>query len=314
MNRPTIALLVALMAAATLPAPAPAQVRIQIPPVATHRLVSKQVGDSFEIRVMLPPMIPGETTRFPVVYMTDVYGTFPEEDGLRLMMLGDTPRFIAVGIGYPGAKSLLQALAMRARDLTHVAVPGADVGAGMPVAGMLTPAVATGGAPEFLGFIRDELMPFIDARYPTDPADRIYWGDSLGGLFGCYVLFTRPDTFHRYIIGSPSIWWADANMLTLAEQYLAAHADLPAHVFMGVGALEELGGGSARMVTNMFRLERMLRAKGYPGLRLTTRLFADETHITVAGMNLVRGLVSVFGPQKPEDGLMAKYAAMTRTP
>ena len=47
-----------------------AQPLIKVPPVAVHRIVSKQVGDSFEIRVLLPPMIPGEQTRFPVVYMT----------------------------------------------------------------------------------------------------------------------------------------------------------------------------------------------------------------------------------------------------
>jgi len=29
-------------------------------------------------------------------------------------------------------------------------------------------------------------------------------------------------------------------------------------------------------------------------------------------MNLVRGLVSVFGPVRPEDGLLAEYPEMTK--
>jgi predicted alpha/beta superfamily hydrolase len=287
---------------------------IQLPPLAVHRLISKQVGDSFEIRVLLPPLISGETTRFPVVYMTDVHAGFPvDADMLRMLMMYDVPRFIAVGIGYPAAGSIMQGLAIRARDLTQVEVKAEQAGGDLPFAGMVKPAVRTGGAPKFLGFIRDELMPFIDARYPTNPNDRAYWGDSLGGLFGCYVLFTRPDTFNRYIIGSPSIWWGGEEMIKRAEGFLASASDLRASVFMGVGGLEELGpGASFRMVTNLLRLETMLRAKKYPGLQLTTRIFPDESHTTVVGMNLVRGLVSVFGPAGPEDGLMAKYAAMTR--
>ena len=235
-----------------------AQPLIEVPPVETHRLMSKAVGDSFVIRVLLPPMIPGEKTRFPVLYMTDVHdGFILDEDAFRLMTLGDTPRFIAVGIGYPGAKTILQGLGIRARDLTQVVVNDADAGAGMPFAGMVKPAVTTGGASKFLAFIRDELMPFIDSRYPTDPKDRGYWGDSLGGLFGCYVLFTQPETFNRYIIGSPSIWWAKEDALALAESYGKTHNDLRANVFIGVGGLEEEGNGAHfKMVTNVFRLER----------------------------------------------------------
>ncbi len=301
------------IAVSLLSSPLAAQLQVQVLPVEVHRLVSKAVGDSFEIRVLLPPMIPGEKTRFPVVYMTDVNGGFIDEDGLRLLMMGDTPRFIAVGIGYPGATSILQTLAIRARDLTPVRVKDANTGFGVPMAGTLEPAVGNGGAAKFLAFMRDELMPFIDARYPTDPNDRGYWGDSLGGLFGCYVLFTEPETFNRYVIGSPSLWWANEQVLALAEAYGKTHDDLRADVFVGVGGLEEgTQLSSFRMVTNVLRLERMLRAKRYPGLQLTTRVFPDETHVTVAGMNLVRGLVSVFGPVRPEDGLLAKYAEMTK--
>ena len=84
-------------------------------------------------------------------------------------------------------------------------------------------------------------------------------------------------------------------------------------MFLGVGGLEEGGPGSNfRMVTNTLKLERMLRAKNLPGLSLTTHVFPDETHTTVAPMNLIRGLVAVFGPPTPENSLMGKYAALTK--
>lgn len=289
---------------------AAAQKLIEVPKVERFRLASKAVGDSFEIRVLMPPAIPGETTRFPVLYMTDVHGGFLiDPDAMRLMMIGDVPRFIAVGIGYASASNILEGLLVRARDLTQVAAT-AEVGGSFPIANMVRPQVPTGGADKFLAFIRDELMPAIDARYPTDPKERGYWGDSLGGLFGTWVLFTKPDTFNRYILGSSSFWWANEDVMKVAEKYLATHADLTATVFMGVGGLEE--DPNFKMVTNQLKLERMLRAKKFPGLSLTTRIFPDETHTTVAAMSLIRGLVSVYGAPSPEQSLMGKYAAMMK--
>ncbi len=311
MSRSSFVLGAAFVAFTLVSASADAQLRI--PPVEVHTMVSKAVGDSFEIRVAMPPMIPGETTRFPVVYLTDSHGAFiVSEDAMRLMMMGDVPRFIAVGIGNAGANGIFQALEIRTRDLTPVAVPSWG-GVGIPVEGKLTPNVMSGGADKFLAFIQSELIPFIDAKYPSDPKDRAYFGDSLGGLFGCYVLFTAPDTFNRYIIGSPSLWWGGESTFKLAEEYAKTHNDLAATVFLGVGGLEELPAAAAsRMVTNTLRLERELRARKYPSLELSSRVFPDESHTTVAPMNLIRGLVAVFGAPAPGEGLMERLAASMR--
>src|SRR5947208_13717257 len=127
-------------------------------------------------------------------------------------------------------------MAIRQRDLTQVAVPARPA---MPFTGQLMSTVTSGGASKFLAFMRDELIPFINGRYPTNPADRAYFGQSLGGLFGVYVLLTKPDTFTRYIIGSPSIWWGGEDALKLATDYEKTHDDLSATVFIGIGALEE---------------------------------------------------------------------------
>jgi predicted alpha/beta superfamily hydrolase len=280
---------------------------ITFPSAELHRIDSRHVGESFEVRVLLPPTIPGEHARFPVVYMTDATGEMVISDTMmRLMMLADTPRFIAVGIGYPGAKSYFQTMVLRQRDLTQVADVNQRTGASFE--GTVVPAVMSGHAAKFLDFMRDELIPFIDGRYPTDPSDRTYAGHSLGGLFGCFALFTHPETFTKYVIGSPSLFWGNGHVFTLAEQYMKTHRDLAARVFIGVGALEE--GPDSPMVTNVFRLESLLRAQKYPSLTLTTRVFPDETHLTVWSMNLVRGLVSVFGRPAPENTVTAIYRRM----
>lgn len=269
-----------------------APLALSFPAAEVHRIESKHVGASFAVRVLLPPTIPGENRRFPVVYMTDATGDMIVSDTtLRLLMLSDTPRFIAVGIGYPDAPSYFQTMVVRQRDLAPV--PDRDERTDAPFAGTLTAATRSGRAAQFLDFIRDELIPFIDARYPTVPNERTYAGHSLGGLFGCYTLFTHPDTFTRYIIGSPSLYWGDEVIFRMERDYAASHRNLHARVFVGAGALED--GAENPMVRNIRRLESQLRARSYPGLTLTTQVFPDETHLSVWNTNLLRGLITVFG-------------------
>ena len=63
-----------------------------------------------------------------------------------------------------------------------------------------------GQAAQHLAFIRNDVIPFVDTRYRTDPSKRSYFGYSLGGAFGAYTVMSQPDTFHYYVLGSPSVW------------------------------------------------------------------------------------------------------------
>jgi predicted alpha/beta superfamily hydrolase len=69
----------------------------------------------------------------------------------------------------------------------------------------------SGGAEDFLRFVREDLIPFMVSEYRADPADRCFMGSSLGGIFGLYSLFRHSDTFQRYIIGSPWMEGEDLN-------------------------------------------------------------------------------------------------------
>src|SRR5205823_421251 len=66
----------------------------------------------------------------------------------------------------------------------------------------------TGGGEQFLQFIKQELMPYVNERYKTQPFN-IFSGHSLGGLMTTYCLVNHPDYFSAYIAVSPSLWTAD---------------------------------------------------------------------------------------------------------
>jgi predicted alpha/beta superfamily hydrolase len=77
----------------------------------------------------------------------------------------------------------------------------------------------------FLDFIEDELIPFVEDRYPAG-SDRILFGHSYGGVFSMYTLLTRPHLFESYIASDPPFIWNDRYLIRLAEETLREQHDL----------------------------------------------------------------------------------------
>jgi len=151
-------------------------------------------------------------------------------------------------------------------------------------------SVRTGGAPRFLDFIVKELYPKIDSSYRTAPAPRVFFGHSGGGRFGMYTLFTRPEAFTHYIIGSAGM---GDSVERLESAYASSHQDLATSVFVGLGGaeLEEPYG----QVPAMAQFIYVLSQRGYPSLRFSSWVFPDESHISVALPTLSKGLNRLLG-------------------
>ena len=154
--------------------------------------------------------------------------------------------------------------------------------------------VRTGGGAAFLRVLIEELIPDIEARYRAN-GDRTLVGYSMGGLFGAYVLFQSPETFKRMVLVSPSLWW-DGGVIAKHEQtYAEKHKDLRVRLFMSDGERE-----TNSMIGTMRQLEDRLASRRYEGLRLDTRIFESESHLSTFPVAVTRGLTTVFAePSKP---------------
>lgn len=127
-----------------------------------------------------------------------------------------------------------------------------------------------GGGVTFLAFLTEELRPFLEAKYPLDPAKAILFGHSFGGLFAANVLAESPDAFGGYIIGSPSVWM-DPQVLSK----LAAAAAANGHrVFIAAGGAEE-----PRMLSGVSRLSAILTAAP-SSFKVERKVFVGEDHIS----------------------------------
>ncbi len=62
-------------------------------------------------------------------------------------------------------------------------------------------------AGSYASFILQELLPFMNSRYPFEPSLHSFAGFSLGGLSAMDIVWNHPATFQLAGIFSGSLWW-----------------------------------------------------------------------------------------------------------
>jgi predicted alpha/beta superfamily hydrolase len=231
---------------------------------------SEIVADSFFILISVPDKYYTSEERYPVLYVLDgdiAYGMAASIS--RYLQIGDNiPQLIVVGIGY-GSLSR-KAVGNRLRDYRPE---------------------QSGGAENFLKFLNDELIPYIDENYRTVPGDRTLNGYSLGGLFGLYTLFTRPESFSNYIIGSPNLSWDDYVIFQYEENSPEKIGDKQLNIFISVGQ----GESEERYFNPVDSLVTNIQQHNYPGVYMETQVFNGSTHLMGPPESLTHGLISVIG-------------------
>jgi len=184
------------------------------------------------------------------------------------------PEIFVVGIGYK-IKDMGDWGDWRTRDLTPTNIPASDTywsGIFSKFAGRQI-EVKTGGAAKFLECIEEEIFPFMESNYRVSATGRGLGGYSYGGLFSLYVLFKKPELFSLYYAGSPSIRYDKGVLYTYEEEYAATHKDLNATLFMTAGGAED-----SLILVHVDKMAAQLESRNYPGLKVETQVFPDETH------------------------------------
>ena len=243
----------------------------------------------YRIYVALPEDYSSSADRYPALYLLDAWAWFGTVvEAYRMLRLTNlVPRLVLIGISHAG-KSIQDWVFCRARDFTPTRLSTDEVTAkhGAFFAS-ITPV--SGGAPQFLRFIGDELLPFAESEYRVLPSDRGLFGYSYGGLFVTYALFNAPQFFQRYFIGSAANWWDDYVVFADEARYAADHAALPARVYASIGGQEgDLG------IQTWKRLRDTLEGRNYSGLQLTAAMFDGEDHFSCHALAHVHGMQTLY--------------------
>jgi len=157
-------------------------------------------------------------------------------------------------------------------------------------------AAVYGEAEAYRDYLEQQVFPLIAATYDADMGRKVFVGHSYGGLFGSYVLLTKPHMFSAYILGSPSLWFDNHEILKVEAAYSQKSKALPAKVMLYAGEFETPGEGpryftSVDLVGDMQAFERRLESRGYTGLSVDSAVLADEDHLTIFPALVSRGLL-----------------------
>lgn len=272
--------------------------------VASRVVTSAISGRSYQISVALPLGYADSTKVYPVLYAVDANGQFGTVvEAARILNNFGTqiPQLLIVGIGYPSGGRQIHAEAHRFFDLFPTRDPEFEEWRAREWPDLELSDGSGGGGADFLRFVREELIPRIEAEYRAAPSDRALYGHSAGGYFGLYALLEGEQAFQRVIAGSPALFWNDRYFFRLEESYAQATRELPARVFLSVG-LDEHDAQRPEtdchcMVRNLRRLIETLERRRYEGLEWQVHYFEDENHQSVVPPTVSRGLRFIYGSQ-----------------
>ncbi len=235
---------------------------------------SKILNEKRKIWVHVPNSDPASIytrQRYPVVYLLDGDAHFYSVVGMIQQLStvnGNTicPDMIVVGI--PNTD--------RMRDLT----PSNDSSAGP----------TTGGGEKLMAFMEKELIPYIDATYPTQPYKMLI-GHSLGGLTVMNAVINHTGMFNSYICIDPSMWYDKQKLLKAAEKLIPKMDFKGISLYLGIANTMEKGMDVSRVVNDttsmtmhirsILEMDKFIKNQNPSGLQYASKYYENDNHGSV---------------------------------
>jgi hypothetical protein len=260
----------------------------------THAFFSHFVNDTYKIVVYLPKSYdPKDAKRYPVIYQLDgnYYGKTTAILMARFSCTGEAASgAIVVGIGYYYDGWFDK----RERDFIY---------AGSVIREALSGENSTNRGLQFYYFLRDELIPYVDAHFKTDnhKFGRTLMGHSLGGYFTLFVMFydyyvmamdknVDSPVFTNFIAASPVVVNEWRYLLLLEEKLRRwGFGSYAVSLFMATSDIEE------KTTIRYFPiLENRLQKWNFPGFRLKSQTLKKLQHPETAIPAYMSGLTFIF--------------------
>lgn len=245
-------------------------------------LPSEIMGVTYQVSVWFPPGYANSDRKFPVIYLLDGDLFFGLVSGIVAgFVWGQViPECLLVGVGHKITSTDEWWLA-RGVDLNPPENPQVNYPDWMD-------PFKVRRAPDYLKFIKNELVPFIEATYRADPADRCLAGYSLGGQFSIFAMFHEPGLFQRHFTGS-GFW---EHMLPAYQGYMDSFAQqsksLPISAFFSVCS------GEVDQYPYFPKFLDMLRKYKFDGFQFTSYVVEGENHSSGMASALLQGLRTLY--------------------
>lgn len=253
----------------------------EIPRSSVVEIKDTENGLIYPLFIKLPKSYEKNNSKnYPVIYLTDAWYAFQIISGSTRypMNVGKMKEAIIVGISYSkGSKKD----SSRVRDYTPSTSPQWKQ--------------QTGRAHQHMAFIEKDVFQYIEKNYRAENHNRTFVGNSLGGLFGSYILLKNPGMFQNYIIGSPSYWYDDKVIFKMENKLSKTNHKINANVFISIGERETKSlESSYEMVEDAKIFYQKIRAWKQPGIKVKMIVIPEASHHTAFPTTAIQGLYWVL--------------------
>jgi predicted alpha/beta superfamily hydrolase len=233
---------------------------------------SKVLGEKRTVWIHIPSSNGGNKNKdrghYPVIYLLDGSENFNSVVSITEHMAESSlcPPMIVVGILHPD----------RLTDLTI----GTD---------KELPDVV-GKGEKFMAYVEKELIPYIDANYPTTTY-KTFIGHSLGGLMVMNTFLHNPKLFNSYVSLDASLWWDRNKVVNDAKAILPNQNYKGKSLFMAMANRLEKGqdtlsvqkdtAGSTALIRSNLEFIKDLSTYSKNQLHFKSRFYEDDDHPSV---------------------------------
>lgn len=248
--------------------------RIQIIPIKDTK-----ANRQYELYIKLPEgYSENNDTQYPVLYFTDGLWNIEVLSGTAEYVVEDA---ILVGISWEKEmKGGLKEHSSRFRDYSIIESSNPKKQA----------KYQFGQASNHLNFISNDIFKYVESNYRTDSDNRSYFGYSMGGKLGAYILLAQPETFKNYIIGSPALLMDKSYIHELESITALNRKEIHANVFVSIGALEDKA-----MIEQSKSLASYLKSRNHSRLSVHYEVIESANHNKAFPMTAVRSMYWLSG-------------------
>jgi len=254
-------------------------------------IFSKTLSESRDFWVRLPANFqPDNNEKYAVIYLMDGFSL----EGTLEAVYGNywghyLPHMILVGVSNRSN---------RVRDLTTSQIKMRRGSAFNS---------ETGGAETFTKFMEEELIPYIDSKYPT-MAYRTLIGHSYAGLFTINMLVNHAHIFQNYIAIDPSLDWDDQKLLKEVKEKLSTESYEGKSLFVSLAAeqlhmwneeitMENIMDDSSEFTLfprSIIEFSNYTKSQKQNGLNFSWKVYNEDLHGTVPLPSIRDGLIFLF--------------------
>ncbi|MFC0772328.1 alpha/beta hydrolase [Terrimonas sp. R1] len=131
-----------------------------------------------------------------------------------------------------------------------------------------------GQADTFYHLLKNKIAPKAEEKFSGHPVKRSFIGHSLGGLFATYLLTNNDSLFSNLYALSPSLWIDDYHILDYENLQKSKLMNISKDIWISCGSAETLN----KIRNAVKKMEDTLKARKYPGISYSIRVYSGETH------------------------------------